>query len=39
MESSKIVVAETGNKRTDLSNEDVNQAITDIAQWFNTKQP
>ena len=31
MESSKITVAETGNKRNVLSNEDVSQAIVDIA--------
>jgi hypothetical protein len=31
MESSKIVVAETGNKRSVLTNEDVNQAIVDIS--------
>jgi hypothetical protein len=31
---SKIQVAETGNKRSILSNADVNQAILDISQWF-----
>lgn len=39
MEASKITVAETGNKRNALSNEDVSQAIVDIAQWFKTKAP
>lgn len=39
MESSKITVAETGNKRSTLTNEDVSQAIVDIAQWFKTKAP
>jgi hypothetical protein len=33
---SKIQVAETGNKRSTLSNADVNQAILDISQWFKT---
>ena len=32
--SSKISVAETGNKRAVLSNEDINQALNDISQWF-----
>ena len=34
--SSKISVAETGNKRETITNEDVNQALIDLAQWFTT---
>ena len=36
MEKSTIKVAEPGNKRTELGIEDVNQAITDLGQWFET---
>ena len=34
---SKIVVAESGNKRKTISAEDVEQCIKDIAGWYQTK--
>ena len=30
----RIVVAETGNKRREISNEDVMQCVKDLAGWF-----
>ena len=36
---SKIQVAETGNKRSSVSQADINQAILDIEQWFKTNVP
>lgn len=32
----KLVVDEGGNKRTEISDDDIKQAITDISQWFMT---
>ena len=32
--ASRIVVAETGNKRQNITDEDVNQCIKDLAAWF-----
>merc|ERR1711957_753146 len=37
MEASKITVAELGNKRMEITIEDVNQAVTDLGQWFENK--
>ena len=34
MESSKIQVAESGNKRTTISEEDIRQALNDIKNYF-----
>jgi hypothetical protein len=39
MESSKITVAETGNKRAAITDEDVAQAINDLSQWLKTNVP
>ena len=33
---SRIVVAETGNKRTGITEEDVTQCIKDLASWLQT---
>ena len=35
----KIQVAESGNKRTNISKEDIEQAIKDIIGHFNEKYP
>ena len=32
--ASRIVVAETGNKRTNITDADVTQCIRDLASWF-----
>ena len=37
--SSKVMVAESGNKRKDVSKEDLTQAIRDIKNWFSTNHP
>ena len=34
--ASRIVVAETGNRRTNISDEDLTQCIKDLASWFQT---
>ena len=34
---SKIVVAESGNKRKTITAEDVEQCVKDIAGWYQTK--
>ena len=37
--SSKITVAETGNKCAAISDEDVAQAVNDLSQWLKTNVP
>jgi sensor c-di-GMP phosphodiesterase-like protein len=39
MEASKIQVAETGNKRTAVTDDDVSQAINDLGTWLKTNVP
>lgn len=41
MESSakKITVDEGGNKRQEITAEDIKQAINDVEQWFKTHAP
>ena len=36
---SKIVVAETGNRRTEISNEDLTQCLKDITSWIQQNAP
>lgn len=36
-QASKIEVAESGNKRTNISDDDVRQALTDIGGWMQNK--
>ena len=33
---SQIIVAETGNKRTNITDEDVTQCMKDLGTWFET---
>ena len=35
----QIVVAETGNRRQEITDADVTQCIKDIAQWLKEKAP
>ena len=35
--ASKILVAESGNKRKTITPEDVAQCVKDIAGWYETK--
>lgn len=37
--ASRIVVAETGNKRTNISEQDVEQCVKDLAAWMETNAP
>lgn len=39
MESKKFVVDEGGNKRHDITIDDIKQALTDITQWFKSNAP
>ena len=39
MEGNKIVVAEEGNKRKNISEEDLRQAILDIKNFFKENHP
>jgi hypothetical protein len=39
MESKKIKVDEGGNKRTEITPEDIKQTLNDIRQWFKSNAP